>query len=304
LQCGRSGARASELDFPHTFDSRKGGQIFGAGTASPPPHNFPETSVSRSRRETTDATEKRRTPAKSTPRKKSQLDFETEVVTGAGSPKSRSPTPRRRRSDSARTELAEEDLPAQQEPAPAQSSSPATNRQTAPLTASSSQPFEPSNDHSTIPALSEVPPRQSDEANLERMKAETLRKKEELLKKQTDALRLAMQPEVGAKLGKNGSRTRTNLFGKKVSFYLPSHCRLILAAPDVFIVLQQQSISNLSPQKKHLSPTRTTSLPTLLPSSSPTKDGRQPPTSSNQQYTQSQSQLCTANEVRVLFDEP
>lgn len=172
----------------------------------------------RASRETTAVSEMR---DRSSARKRSGLEFDQgeEDVDQRESSRvtaSRSPTPRRRRSDSTRTEIAEpveEEKEEEQENRPLQpatsSSSPATIRQR--HSSSSSNPYQ-SSDLSPFHALSEVPPRQTDEKTLEQRKAEEEEKKKELLRQQTHLLMSEMQGKT-TDVGKNG-RTRT--LAKKV----------------------------------------------------------------------------------------
>jgi len=228
-QCGRSGSRASELDFPNTFDSRKGGQLFDAGMsmATSPPSNVISGRVSppsaRSSRETTAVSEMR---DRLSARKRSGLDFDegeedVDQREVSRTTASRSPTPRRRRSDSTRTEVAEEAEEEEEEQEnrplqPATSSSPATTRQR--HSSSSSNPFR-SSDQSPFHALSEVPPRQTDEKTAEQRRAEEEEKKKELLRQQTHLLLAEMQGKT-TEAGKNG-RTRT--LAKKVRKSFAEH---------------------------------------------------------------------------------
>ncbi|GAA6010634.1 hypothetical protein JCM11491_003003 [Sporobolomyces phaffii] len=316
-ECGRTRSKASELDFPHTFDSKKGGQLFEAGMSMAP---SPPRDSSRPPREDSDAVATEGTRARSstsltpTTKQKSRLDFDDDARRLEGgaqtiekAPQSRSPTPRRRRSDSTRTEIVEEAEEEQEEEertrSPRHRASPPAKSPSAPeaqlpisnhantasttYSTSNAANFESSHDdRSSIHALSAVPPRQTDEDNHERAQVEALRKREEMLRQQTDQLRLAMQPN--AVETSKGARTKTSIFGRK-----------------------QQSIPYLSPKK--LSPTRTTSLPILLPSSSPSRhqhsrlgaagEGAPAPPSSSIPYSQSQASTARPD-VRVVYDEP
>ncbi|GAA5901568.1 uncharacterized protein JCM6883_000258 [Sporobolomyces salmoneus] len=315
-ECGRTGIKVQELDFPSTFDSGKGGQLFEVGMSmapSPPPpaRNSPP----RAERSIT-SMEMKRTPSTSKGKGK-QLEFDQEEEEKEDE-RMRSPSPRRRRrsnSSSTRTEVAVEEEEEEEEaklPPPQQaenlenrsasSSSRARNPFTSTTTnaSSSSRPIphydDEEEDHSTLEPLSAIPPRQTDERELERRREEEKKRKDDLLRAQTDMLKKAMAP-----IGNGEGRSKLNPFKK------------------------HQSIPHLSTspsKRKNSSPTRTTSLPTLLPSSSPSHphphphpDEPQslnlphPPSSSAVEYTQSQA--FTGEEInggggggRVMFNEP
>ncbi|GAA5967510.1 hypothetical protein JCM3765_004691 [Sporobolomyces pararoseus] len=328
-ECGRTGSRISETDFPLTFDSKKGGQLFNAGMRSLTPLSTSTTTLERvvsppspplvsnrpslsSREETNKAI-----PTTTKKKKKDQLEFEKgdddqEVVDNES--RSLPNPPRRRRSDSTRTEIEEEED--QEEEVERQGLIEAgtsvilsTAVGSSSITGAGAGAGAGARGggatgqslllSSSEGGLSCIPLRQTDEDSMLKEK----RKKDEDLKRKTDALKFAMvgngtEGGVGIGIGKNG-RNRTNIFGKK-----------------------QQSIPQLatttttSPSKKLNSPTRTTSLPTLLPSSSPSHNHQQqqpggglsalhPPPSSSIQYTQSQALTNReTEEIRVVFDEP
>ncbi|GAA5930116.1 uncharacterized protein JCM15063_004721 [Sporobolomyces koalae] len=285
-ECGRTGARASELDFPHTFDSRKGGQLFEAGMSmavSPPPgdgRNSPHTARTESSEGTVDA------PTRRTPLKPNRSDINSRAI-AAGSP-----SPRRQRSDSCRTEVAADDRAQEQETtgrARTASVSPPTNPFNKSLeTASRSSNFLHSTDtHPSAQPLSAIPPRQTDEDAIEKRQADAAKQREAHLKQQTDFLMMQM--------------LQTKPVAGPAQQSLVDHSR-----PS-------------SPNKKHPnpSPTRTTSLPTLLPSSSPprmppfdgTTGGDYLPSSSMLQHSQSQSQMGGGGGggpmgIQVMYDNP
>ncbi|BGP20145.1 hypothetical protein JCM10213_000770 [Rhodosporidiobolus nylandii] len=189
-ECGRTSSRASEGDFPHTFDSRKGGQLFDMGMSVNANGGSPPRQTSRSPVESRQgsAAPVARTPSKlslgrasvspqrspaAERAKKRPLELEEERDFGSALPAAASP--RRRRSDTTATELADERtdlggfdgneqhvLPTPHpEPAPvaaASSSSPSSRRVQQQILSSSGD--HPSSDHFDLPV-----PRDRDETS-------------------------------------------------------------------------------------------------------------------------------------------
>ncbi|GAA5863669.1 hypothetical protein JCM8547_003687 [Rhodosporidiobolus lusitaniae] len=159
-ECGRTSSRVSEGAFPHTFDARKGGQLFDMGmevSASPPmsrsnsrqPSRAPSRSPSRvslgtgagGRTSASPPQLQRQQASLSRSSSKRPLDLADHDEHGVPQPHSSSPSPRRRRSDTTATEVADEI--ASVLPSPPRRFSPST---------SSSSPFPPA------PALAAIPP--------------------------------------------------------------------------------------------------------------------------------------------------
>ncbi|GAA6060788.1 hypothetical protein JCM10212_005437 [Sporobolomyces blumeae] len=278
-ECGRNGSRAPELDFPHTFDSRKGGQLLEAGMSMNGSPSPPRAGASRAplSREGTEKVEELRMG------KTSRLEFDrgpSGGVPGKAGIVARSPSPRRRRSGSDKTngeeiegehtrqEVVAEDVAAgsssppiprpDQPKAVASPERTATNRLLGKMAASSSslsdlsssapQPF--ASERHPLPSLSAAPTEtELSNAEKKRVEAEQAKleeeRKKESLRQRTSLLLAEMQSAAGGGSGNSKSRT---------------------------IVKKQTSmVQSPSMSKPHLSPSRTTSLPTVLPSSSPSR---------------------------------
>ncbi|GAA5940149.1 hypothetical protein JCM1841_005964 [Sporobolomyces salmonicolor] len=108
-ECGRTASRVSESDFPHTFDSRKGGQLFDMGMsmhASSPPRVSPSTGKSPSKLSLGSPGVGK--GEEEMGRKKAHRALEREEDhegTEKAASHSPSPEPRRRRSDTTATEV-------------------------------------------------------------------------------------------------------------------------------------------------------------------------------------------------------
>ncbi|GAA6039213.1 hypothetical protein JCM8097_000472 [Rhodosporidiobolus ruineniae] len=172
-ECGRTASHVSEGDFPHTFDARKGGQLFDMGMTVNPtgsPRGSPTASRHGSAAPSPSlvggGAQMARSPSKlslggaascgSPPTaergaKKRPLDLEEEEENGQQPSPPPSPSPRRRRSDTTATEVVEEAVGEEQEaPASPSSSSP---RKRALLGADSEPTTIPSSDPFEIPPL-------------------------------------------------------------------------------------------------------------------------------------------------------
>ncbi|GAA5892781.1 hypothetical protein JCM6882_000578 [Rhodosporidiobolus microsporus] len=184
-ECGRTSSRASEGDFPHTFDALRGGQLFDMGmSVNPSGGSPPRGSPSMSRQASAEGASPRGQPVSRSPSKlslgrgrastspknspggaseggkgrKRALDLEAEEEPSRGQAGSPSPSPRRRRSDTTATEVADTTtdlaLPSPSAAAnsvvPETSSSPRRADQPAP---SSSADRVPSSDPFELPPL-------------------------------------------------------------------------------------------------------------------------------------------------------
>ncbi|GAA6048683.1 hypothetical protein JCM3770_002019 [Rhodotorula araucariae] len=226
-ECWRTQAHVSEKDFPHTFDARKGGQLFNAGMSMHATTSSLRASPVAKSRDTSGEGAPARSPSKlalgiadgSQPRSPSaalghrsaeaaRLDTQAMLEEAGDVPPSPSPSPaRRRRSDTTATEIADTaDLGGfddhalmSPQPGPADSSAPSSPRRALPRS-ELSQPEVSSDPFELPPLRSEMPAPPAAEDSSKNM-----------LRQQTSLL-LAQLSEVGPQVDKsNRMRSRTAL---------------------------------------------------------------------------------------------
>lgn len=242
-QCHNAHARVSEGDFPHTFDARKGGQLFDAGVSisASPPANEAQSALSAyvatpTRASSTVPAALRRSPSKSTttpagspkasfiPAKRttSAQQLEMELEGENDEHRAASSTPLQRRESDVSTEVADAadlggfgdqggDYPSRQVVEQPSTSSPRSSAQRRDQIVAEDEQ-EPSSD-----PLAEIPPLRSESRPPVSTTTDDPDAQKNVLKQQTSLL-LAQLTEAAPQADKVGrTRSRTALTRKKVS---------------------------------------------------------------------------------------